>query len=210
MTVPGPYSPDAASAGKRALRNRCLALLCATRDPAAFLLADAQFGTAGTMSETLPALAALTHNDAPQAEDALETFHDRWHEDPLVVDKWLTVQATASLPQALRRVEGLTRHPSFVWRNPNKFRSLIGAFAMGNPVAFHAADGAGYRFVADWLLKLDGVNPQTAARLAGAFESWRRYTPARREMMKAELRRMAAADGLSRNTREMVDRMLGD
>jgi len=210
MAVPGPYSPDAGSAGRRALANRCLALLAATRDPAAFLLAEAQIGTASAMSDTLPALTALVHNGAPQAHEALATFHDRWLDDPLVIDKWLVVQATAPLPQALTTVERLTRHPAFTWKNPNKFRSLIGAFAMANPVAFHAADGAGYRFVADWLLRLDAVNPQTAARLAGCFESWRRYTPARRALMQAELERMAASEALSRNTREMVERMLGD
>ena len=210
MAVPGAYSPDAASAGRRALRNRCLALLCASHDPAAFLLAETQFGTGATMSETLPALTALVHNAAPQAEDSLTAFHDHWQENTLVIDKWLAVQATAPVPQALAAVEALTRLPAFTWTNPNRFRSLIGAFAMANPVAFHAADGAGYRFVADWLLKLDAVNPQTAARLAGAFESWRRYTPARQELMRAELRRMAEQEDLSRNTREMVTRMLGD
>ena len=210
MAVPGPYSPDATSAGKRALRNRCLGLLCATHDPAAFLLAEAQFGTGATMSETLPALTALVHNAAPEAEAALESFHQRWHEDPLVIDKWFSVQATAPVPQALTKVDALTRHPAFSWTNPNRFRSLIGAFAMANPVAFHAADGAGYRFVADWLIELDAVNPQTAARLAGAFESWRRYTPMRREIMQEELRRIAAQPGLSRNMGEMVGRMLGE
>ncbi|MEM1343989.1 MAG: aminopeptidase N [Pseudomonadota bacterium] len=209
MRVEGPYSPDAESAGRRALANRCLALLAATRDRTAFELADAQLQRADNMSETLPALASLTYYDAPSAERHLDAFHERWKGDALVIDKWLSVQATAPLGRTLATVDRLTRHPSFNWKNPNKFRALIGAFAMGNPVAFHAGDGSGYRFVTEWLLRLDAHNPQTAARLAGCFESWRRYTPERQEAMQAALTQMREAADLSKNTREMVERMLG-
>jgi aminopeptidase N len=203
-----PYSPDAASAGRRALKNRCLGLLAATGSAQTFALAETQFRTADNMSDALPALTALVHEDAPLADALLENFHSRWKHDPLVVDKWLALQASAPLPGTLARIETLTGHASFDWKNPNKFRSLIGVLAAGNPVVFHQADGAGYRFLADWLIRLDAVNPQTTARVAGAFETFRRYDPARQALMRAELERMAAVGSLSKNSREMVERML--
>ena len=204
-----PYSPDAASAGRRALKNRCLALLGATRSAEAFALAEAQFRGADNMSDSLPALAVLVHEGAPGAGPLLAAFHDRWKDDPLVIDKWLALQASAPLPGALARIEALTHHPAFDWKNPNKFRSLVGVVAMANPVVFHGKDGAGYRFVADWLIRLDEVNPQTTARVAGAFETMRRYDGGRQALMRGELERMAAVKGLSKNTREIVERILG-
>jgi len=205
----GPHSPDAASAGRRALKNRCLALMAATGGPDAFARAEAQFRGADNMSDGLPALTALVHEGAAQADALLEGFHARWRHDPLVIDKWLALQASAPLPGTLERIEALTRHPSFDWKNPNKFRSLIGVLAMGNPLTFHRPDGAGYRLVADWLIRLDALNPQTAARVAGAFETWRRYDETRQALMRAELERMAAERRLSKNSREIVERILG-
>ena len=207
METPGPYSPDAESAAKRALANRCLALL-AEASSAGLALAEKQFEQADNMTMSLPALRALVHEGAGTAETALGRFHDLWENDPLVVDKWLSLQAMAPGAENLARVEALTEHPSFDWKNPNKFRSLIGVFAMANPTAFHAADGTGYRFVVDWLLKLDAVNPQTTARLAGVFETWRRYTADRQDLMRAEMERMTALPDLSKNTREIVERIL--
>ncbi|MCH8952665.1 MAG: aminopeptidase N [Proteobacteria bacterium] len=203
-----PYSPDAASAGPRALKNRCLALLAATGSEQAFALAEAQFRAAGNMSDALPALTALAHEGAPVADGLLEAFHSRWQHDPLVVDKWLALQASAPLPGTLARVEALTGHASFDWRNPNKFRALIGVLAGANPVVFHRADGAGYRFVADWLIRLDAVNPQTTARVAGVFETMRGYDTGRQTLMRAELDRIAGVANLSKNTGEIVERIL--
>ena len=119
------------------------------------------------------------------------------------------LQATAPGAATLDRVRELTDHPSFDWKNPNRFRSLIGAFGMANPTGFHRADGAGYRFFTDWLIRLDKLNPQTTARLAGVFETWRRYVPDLQDRMKSEMERMAALPDLSKNTREIVERMLG-
>ncbi len=208
MAVPGRYSPDAAAAGRRALRNRALSYIVARGDAEGFALAARQFEAADNMSEQAPALAALVHADAPQAGDALAAFYARWKAETLVVDKWLTIQATAPVADARARVAELTAHPAFDWGNPNKFRALIGAFATANPPRFHAADGSGYDFVADWLIRLDARNPQTAARLTGAFETWRRYDAARQDLMRAALTRIAGADGLSRNTAEIVTRIL--
>ena len=208
MRSEGSYSPDAASAGRRALKNRCLALRAATGSADAFAVAESQFRAADNMSDALPALTVLVHEAAPVAYPLLADFHARWRHDPLVIDKWLAMQASAPLPGTLERVEALTAHASFDWKNPNKFRSLIGVLAAANPVAFHRHDGAGYRFLADWLIQLDAINPQTAARVVGAFETYRRYDTARQALMQLQLERIAAVENLSKNTREMVERML--
>ncbi|MEM9147224.1 MAG: aminopeptidase N [Pseudomonadota bacterium] len=209
MAVPGPYDPKAESAGRRALRARCLGLLIAAGSAEAQRTAEALFDGADNMTDRMAGLGSLVMHGAPGAEPRLAAFYARFATDPLVVDKWLALQATAPVEDALARVVRLTEHDAFEWKNPNKFRSLIGAFAMGNPVRFHAADGSGYRFVADWLLRLDPLNPQTTARLAGCFESWRRYTADRQAKMTAELKRIAGVETLSKNTREIVERILG-
>ncbi|MFT6776041.1 MAG: aminopeptidase N, partial [Paracoccaceae bacterium] len=206
MEVTGAYSPDAEPAGKRALRNAALRLLA--RLPGGADLAAAQMG-AQSLSDSLPALAALVHSGAPQADAGLEAFRARWSHDPLVMDKWLVMQATAPQPDALARVAALADDPAFPWRNPNRFRSLIGAFATANPVRFHAADGSGYRFFADWVLRMDAANPQTAARTAGAFETWRRFDAGRQALAQAELDRILAQDGLSRDVGEIIGRIRG-
>ncbi len=207
MRVAGPYAPDAASAGRRSLRNRCLGILMAGAEGAA--RAAAQYDAADNMTDRMAALSALVAEGAEGAEARLAAFHARHAGDALVIDKWFGVQAMSPAGDPVARVRALTGHPDFAWKTPNRFRSVVGAFAMGNPTGFHSADGAGYRFVADWLLTLDPVNPQTAARLTSAFESWRRYTEGRQRLMRAELERMAAVETLSKNTREMVERILG-
>ena len=207
MQVPGPYAPDAGSAGKRALANRCLSLL-ASASAKGLTLAQSQFDTAENMTQTMAALRELVNHSAPGAAAALNQFHETWKSDSLVLDKWLALQASAPTDSVLKQVEALTEHPSFDWKNPNKFRSLVGVFAMANPVAFHAPDGSGYIFVTDWLLKLDALNPQTTARLAGVYETWKRYSPDRQALMQSQMQRMADTGDLSKNTREIVERML--
>ena len=208
MAVPGAYSPDAAAAGRRALRNRSLLLLAGRGTADGFALAERQFRQADNMSEQAPALLALVHNGAPQAAAALDAFHAQWRDDTQVLDKWLTIQATAPRPETLSRVRAIAEAPDFPWRNPNKFRALIGAFASANPSRFHAADGSGYAFVVDWLIRLDSVNPQTTARLAGTFETWRRYDADRQRLMRAAMERLAGAPGLSKDTADIVARLL--
>jgi aminopeptidase N len=158
----------------------------------------------------MAALHALSNRDCPERPQALAAFHDRWHDEPLVMDKWLVLQATSRLPGTLYAVRDLTAHPVFNLRNPNKVRALIGGFCQANPAAFHAADGAGYRFLGDFLLTLDPLNPQVAARLVGAFSLWRRYEPGRGALMQDQLRRLAAVPGLSRDVYEIVSKSLAD
>ncbi|RMF39938.1 MAG: aminopeptidase N [Alphaproteobacteria bacterium] len=207
MASTGPYDPGAEAAGRRSLRAAALYYLT-RRDPEA-RLAREMWQRADNMTDSMTALTRLVAADAPGVEDALAAFHDRWKHDRLVIDKWFGLQAGSSPPdKALARTRALAEHPDFDWKTPNRFRALIGGF-VANTTAFHAADGSGYRFLTDWLLTLDPVNPQVAARTAGAFETWPRYEPGRQALIRAELQRLAGTRSLSRNSREMVERMLG-
>lgn len=199
----GPYSPDAESAGKRSLANACLDLLSRIDGGE---LAAAQFDRARDMTRTLAALGGLL--SAGRGEKALALFEERWSDDKLVMDKWFSLQVLKAAPEKAARVATrLTEHPGFNWRNPNRFRAVVGALP-GNLAGFHAPSGEGYRFLADWLIRLDPENPQTAARLSSAFETWRRYDADRQQLVEAELRRIEGTPGLSRDTHEMVTRIL--
>ena len=205
MATPGPYSPDADVAGKRSLRTRVLSWLTALEADAAS--AQAQYDAAENMTEKLPALGQLVSKG--KGEAALQAFYAEWKHEPLVLDKWFGVQATRAAPEtAVETVRALTSHPDFNWKNPNRFRALLGSFAMGNIAGFHDPSGAGYELVADWLIKLDPVNPQITARMATAFESWRQYSKARQAQMRAALERVLAVETLSKNTREIARRIL--
>jgi aminopeptidase N len=139
---------------------------------------------------------------------ALSDFHARWKDEPLVIDKWFALQARDPSPEALERVIALTGHPDFDPQTPNRLRATVATFAAANPARFHAEDGSGYRFLADQILSVDRYNPMTAARLVEPLGSWRRYRPDLGAKMKAELERIAAAPGLSRNVLELVGRAL--
>ncbi|MHA3977450.1 aminopeptidase N [Halovulum sp. GXIMD14794] len=205
LAVPGPYSPDAESAGKRALSGRLLGLLTRLEPDAA--TAKSLFARADNMTQTMQALGLLVRSG--NAAAALAEFHAKWQAEPLVLDKWFSVQAALTPPeQAVETVQALTEHADFDWKNPNRLRSVVGSFAMGNMAGFHRADGSGYRFLADWLIRLDPVNPQTTARLAGAFETWRQFDEHRQAQMLSQLQRIADRDGLSRDTTEIVGRIL--
>ncbi|WP_375257890.1 aminopeptidase N [Citreimonas sp.] len=201
--VDAPYAPDAEQSGRRALGGAVLALRSRLDGGAA---AKAQFEAADNMTLHLTALTCLIRAGA--ADLALGVFHDQWQDDRLVMDKWFGLQVAAAGPaEAADVAERLTRHPAFDWKNPNRFRAVLGALAM-NHAGFHRKDGAGYRLLADWLIKLDPLNPQTTARMCSAFQTWRRYDSDRQALMKAELERIAARDGLSRDTAEMIGRIL--
>ncbi|MCV2878775.1 aminopeptidase N [Sedimentimonas flavescens] len=204
MAVPGAYTPDAAPAGCRSLRLAALALLSQIDGARR---AEALFASADNMTESLSALSNLI--TAGKAEGALAQFRSRWKDVRLVMDKWFLVQASLCPPKtAAERVTTLAADPAFEWKNPNRFRSLLGAFS-ANHAGFHRADGAGYRFYADWLIRLDPLNPQTAARMSTAFETWPRYDKTRQALVRTELERIASSDGLSRDLSEMTARLLG-
>jgi aminopeptidase N len=204
----GPYSPDAAAAGGRALRNTCLGYLTELDDAEARGLAMRQFELADNMTDSVAALTALAQLDCPERRSALAQFYERWKQEALVMDKWLSVQATSRLPGALAEVRALMNHPAFDLRNPNKVRALISSFCHGNPVRFHAADGSGYEFCADNVVALDALNPQVAARLARAFDRWKKFDAGRQAHARAALERIRALPTLSKDTLEVVTRAL--
>ncbi len=208
MAVPGRYSPDAASAGRRALRNLCLGYLMELDDDEVRAICVAQFEGADNMTDTMAALTALANTECRERDAALEKFHARWRNEALVLDKWFAVQATSRLPTTLGRVKQLLAHPDFDIKNPNRVRSVIGTFAQGNPVRFHAADGTGYALVAEQIVTLDALNPQVAARLARAFDRWRKFDAGRQVHAKTALTRIREHAGLSKDVTEVVTRAL--
>jgi aminopeptidase N len=202
-----PFSPGAEAAGRRSLKSAALDLLAALGAPSHDLIKRA-YDNATNMTEAVAALQALGSSGAPQFQEALDHFYARWRHNPLVIDKWFSIQAAAPREDALARVEKLRTHPDFELRNPNRVRSLVAAFAMNNPRAFHAADGGGYRFVASMAADVDPQNPALASRLLTPFESWRRFDSDRQAKARAELEKLAANPHLSKNAREMVERAL--
>ena len=150
----------------------------------------------------------LVWHGSQLAADALAAFEKRWGEDALVMDKWFSMQAAVPGGETLGKVRKLMEHPAFSIKNPNKVRALISVYAVLNPTGFHAADGAGYEFVADRVIELDGLNPQVAARLAAAFNRWKRYDDGRRALMKGALERIAEKQGLSADVAEIVNNAL--
>ncbi len=199
-----PYSPDAASAGRRALRNLCLGYL---GELGLSALAEAQFRGADNMTDAMAALGVLAGLDCPERQGALDAFYAKWQGEPLVVDKWLAVQAGSRLPATLNTVKALLGHPAFDLKVPNKVYALIRGFS-ANHVRFHAADGGGYAFLADQVLALNKLNPQVAARMARGFDRWKRFDPARQQKAKAALERIRDADGLSKDVAEIVTKAL--
>jgi aminopeptidase N len=204
LKVEGPYSPDAVSTGRRSLRNQCLSYLVELGHSA---LAYEQFRSADNMTDALAALTALANVDCPERLPALEAFYAKWQHEPLVVDKWLAVQATSRLPGTLARVNELLSHPAFDIKVPNKVYALIRAFA-SNHVRFHAADGSGYAFLADQVIALNKINPQVAARMARGFDRWRKFDEDRKARAKEQLERIRDTPGLSKDVAEIVTKAL--
>lgn len=203
-----PYSPDAASAGRRTLRNTCLDFLTVNGGHGAIERAYRHFATADNMTDRFFALYVLTQHDTPEREKALAEFHDRFRNDPLVIDKWLALQAQIPEPATLAHVQALMKHPAFSLGNPNRVRALIGSFAAANPSQFNREDGKGYAFIANLAIELDARNPQVAARLLSAFKNWRALESKRRTAAEAELKRIANSPGLSADSADIVGRTL--
>ena len=206
----GEFSPDAASAGRRALRNAALDLMAANPRAEIGELADGHYRAAANMTDAIGGLSALMLVGGELYENALVDFFERWKSEPLVIDKWFALQARDPDESALGRVMGLTAHPAFDQKNPNRLRALVSTFANFNPARFHDPSGAGYRFLADQILAVDGFNPMTAARLVEPLGGWRRYKPELGALMKEQLARIAATDGLSKNVYELASKALAD
>ncbi len=203
-----PYRFDPESAGRRRLKNLCLAYLMSLETETVRALGLTQFEQADNMTDVLAALASLANCDCPEREHALSAFEKKWRGEALVMDKWFSLQATSRLPGTLDRVRALMGHEKFDPRNPNKIRSLIGAFCHANPVRFHAANGEGYAFLADQVIDIDRRNPQIAARLLGSLSRWRKFDRKRQSLMKSALERILATEKLSKDSYEIASKTL--
>ena len=215
MEVPGEYRYHPGDAGRRALANLALKYLAAAGVREGLARAEAQFARFGNMTEGFGALAALVQSASPVREAALSRFHERYRDDALVLDKWFALQAAAwrwdaTAAPVLERVRALMDDAAFSLANPNKVYALLGSFFRANPAEFHAPDGSGHAFWADQVIALDGRNPQVAARMARALENWRRFTPALRQSIRAQIARVAATPGLSPDVAEIVGKALAD
>ncbi|HSH13251.1 MAG TPA: aminopeptidase N C-terminal domain-containing protein, partial [Desulfurivibrionaceae bacterium] len=206
---PEPYRYDPVLAGRRQLKNLCLAYLLRLGKPEYEELAFQQFARADNMSDEISGLRGLVHAGSARGREALALFEAKWADEPLVMDKWLGVQATAPLPGTIDEVMRLMTHPAFRFTNPNRVRALLGSFANGNPLCFHEESGAGYLLMAEQIRDLDRINPQIAARMAGCFNRWRRFPEKGRELMRLQLQRLRGAAGLSRDLYEVVSKSLG-
>lgn len=204
----GAYVWTGDASAKRALRNVCLSYLCAGEQEQELQRAHEQFMQADNMTDQQAALAVLANVAHPLREHALSHFAEQWQDEALVMDKWLQMQATSCLPGTLEHVKQLTQHRCFTLTNPNKVYALIRSFANANPLHFHAADGSGYHWVADQVLALDGINPQVASRVVSAFNRWKKYDTTRQGLMKAELQRILAKEGLSPDVFEIASKAL--
>lgn len=203
------YVAEAEHFARRSLQNIVLSYLMLSGKPQVLEATLEQFDACDNMTERLTALAVLVNSsfEAERAK-ALETFADHFKDNPLVMDQWFSVQAASTLPGGLARVKALMQHPAFTMKNPNKVRALIGAFAGQNLVNFHAADGSGYRFLADLVIELNALNPQIASRQLAPLTRWRKYDAARQALMKGELERILASGALSSDVYEVVSKSL--
>lgn len=206
------YEPSATQIARRSLKNTALGYLSLLDSDEALERCVQQYRSADNMTDRLAALAAVINSTHPRADqragECLEAFHNQFKDEPLAIDQWLSVQATCQKPDALDRVYALLKHPSFHLTNPNKVRSLIGAFCNQNLVNFHREDGAGYALLGEQICLLNSINPQMAARLLTPLTRWRKYEPARQDLMKTELARIQALTNLSKDVYEVVSKSL--
>ncbi|PAU89029.1 aminopeptidase N [Pseudomonas sp. WN033] len=209
LNVAEPYSAEATAMARRSLKNTLLGYLMIEAGDDMLAACVRQFVEANNMTDRQAALVALVNSPFEEAKQAaLAQFAERWQGYPLVMDQWFSVQAICGLSGALERVEALMQHPAFNLRNPNKVRALIGAFANQNLIGFHRADGAGYRFLAERIIELNALNPQIASRLTTPLTRWRKFDSARQGLMRAELERIMALEGLSPDVYEVVSKSL--
>ena len=209
LKVDQPYEFTVAQSGRRALRNCLLGFIMAADNQLGDELCTRQFRESDNMTDRMAALSILCEWNTEHTKDALDNFYNEWNHQPLIVDKWLSVQARSTRLATIERMHTLLTHPAYNDENPNKVRSLIGVFSHGNPIGFHDISGEGYEFVHNQIIALDKINPQIAARLAGAFNHWRRYAEPWSSIMKDSLIEIQKVHSLSRDVSEIVNRALG-
>ena len=204
----GPYSPSPVAVGRRRLKTVALRYMQEGDGGAAVALAAAQYKSATNMTDKVAALAILTDTQSNERQAAFEDFYKTWKGDPLVLDKWFSLQAVADRQDAVEMVIQLTAHPDFTYKNPNRLRSLLGSFSFANQKWFHRKDGAGYRLLADTVIKVNAINPSTAARLLTPMRQWKRYDAVRKGLMENELKRILSEKDISNDVYEIASKSL--
>jgi len=204
----GDFSPEAI--GRRRVKNACLVFLSKLNSPDIHALAQSQFENAKNMTDQIAALAAIVHNNHSTKKECLEKFYSQWQNEPLVIDKWFALQASSPAEEAFETVKKLRSHAAFDIKNPNRVRSLIGAFSQTNPVYFHAANGDGYAFLGDAILELNAINPQVASRMVTPLTAWRKVEPSRQILMKAQLQRLIDTKDISNDVFELANKSLAN
>jgi len=205
----GAFKIDQQSMGRRSLKNVCLSYLSELGSLDIRKLTQTQFRKNENMTDVAGALGVLTHLDCPERETAFSEFENRWRKNTVVMDKWFALQAISCLPKTLDHVRKLTSHSAYEENNPNKIRALISTFSRFNQLRFHAADGSGYDFLAEQVLRLDPLNPQTAARLVSVFNNWKSFAAANKTKMNDQLQRIVKTPNLSGDVFEIVSKALG-
>jgi len=199
---------DAGAIGRRRIKNTCLSYLSKLENKDIHHLSQQQFNTAKNMTDQMAALTVIVNNPHPAKQQCLDSFYHQWQSEALVIDKWFALQASSSMPDTFATVQALMQHPAFDLKNPNRVRSLIGAFSQSNPLHFHAANGQGYQFLADRIIALNTLNPQVASRMVGALTAWRRYDEGRQALMKAQLERIITTEAISKDVYEVASKSL--
>lgn len=202
------YDISSTSIARRSLRNLALDYLMQLQDPAVNELCIEQYQAQNNMTDVISALSLIANSDIPQREELLDDFYSRWKHDPLVLDKWFTVQAVSKRKDTLGKVKELMQHPAFNMHNPNKVRSLIGAFCSANQANFHASDGSGYALLCESVLQLDSINPQIASRMLRIVSRWRRYDQERQVLIQQQLEQIANSEGISKDVYEVASKSL--
>ena len=202
----GDFSADAI--GRRRVKNGCLAFLSKLNSVQIQEIAKSQFENAKNMTDQIAALIAIVHNNHPAKNDCLEKFYSQWQNEPLVIDKWFALQASSPAVDAFETVKKLRSHSAFDMKNPNRVRSLIGAFSQTNPVHFHAKNGQGYAFLGDAILELNALNPQVASRMVTALTAWRKCDETRQNLIKAQLKRIIETKDISNDVFELANKSL--
>jgi aminopeptidase N len=204
----GDYCVTAEDIAVRQFKNLCLGYLMELPEEKFVDMAQTQFSNNNNMTDQISALHLLVNRDCPERDAALQQFYDQWHHEPLVLDKWFSLQASSRLPSTPDNVRNLLQHADFNIKNPNRVRSLVGVFAAANPYYFHAKNGDGYEFLAEQVIKLDTLNPQIAARLVSVFTRWKKYDQHRQNLILEKLRQIKETNGLSKDVYEIVSKSL--
>ncbi|MDQ7089674.1 MAG: aminopeptidase N [Methylococcales bacterium] len=199
---------DAIAIGKRRIKNSCLSYLTQLETEKSQHCIGQQFKTATTMTDQITALGLMVNSQHPEKTEHLEAFYQQWQHEALVIDKWFSLQASSPLAESFTQIQNLMTHPAFDLKNPNRTRSLIGAFSQGNPVCYHAKNGEGYQFLADNVIALNAINPQVASRMVTGLTQWRRFDKERQQLMKIQLERIVKTAGISKDVYELASKSL--